>query len=292
MQDFNLNCENNLNLIEEEDKFINNSKSSKEQQNEQIKEFELELFFYNNIYGNDEKNPNKAEQTKEYTEKETLTIDLPITKKINEEFNSVEDEGDNDFYFTIGDLVDNLKKKGYPLISTSELYIFIDSINEYTHVTNKNNFITLSMLENNKIKLKIKNNLANSLLENSFLLMKKFFKNILEEKKLKSITSRKRKLKNIIKLVYKSRKLFNGFVNEEGIFVKYSLEKAASIVGIPVKTLQDYLRLIRFAREAHFDFNKNKDKTISFLRKYLKRRGLIPKSSKNWRKKPKNFGSR
>ena len=281
MQDFNLNCENNLNLIEEEDKFINNSKSSKEQQNEQIKEFELELFFYNNIYGNDEKNPNKAEQTKEYTEKETLTIDLPITKKINEEFNSVEDEGDNDFYFTIGDLVDNLKKKGYPLISTSELYIFIDSINEYTHVTNKNNFITLSMLENNKIKLKIKNNLANSLLENSFLLMKKFFKNILKEKKLKSISSRKRKLKNIIKLVYKSRKLFNGFVNEEGIFVKYSLEKAASIVGIPVKTLQDYLRLIRFAREAHFDFNKNKDKTISFLRKYLKRCGLIPKSSKN-----------
>ena len=281
MQDFNLNCENNLNLIEEEDKFINNSKSSKEQQNEQIKEFELELFFYNNIYGNDEKNPNKAEQTKEYTEKETLTINLPITKKINEEFNSVEDEGDNDFYFTIGDLVDNLKKKGYPLISTSELYIFIDSINEYTHVTNKNNFITLSMLENNKIKLKIKNNLANSLLENSFLLMKKFFKNILKEKKLKSISSRKRKLKNIIKLVYKSRKLFNGFVNEEGIFVKYSLEKAASIVGIPVKTLQDYLRIIRFAREAHFDFNKNKDKTISFLRKYLKRRGLIPKSSKN-----------
>jgi hypothetical protein len=291
MQDFNLNCENNLNLIEEEDKFINNSKSSKEQQNEQIKEFELELFFYNNIYGNDEKNPNKTEQTKEFTEKETLTIDLPITKKINEEFNSVEDEGDNDFYFTIGDLVDNLKKKGYPLISTSELYIFIDTINEYTHVTNKNNFITLSMLENNKIKLKIKNNLANSLLENSFLLMKKFFKNILKEKKLKSITSRKRKLKNIIKLVYKSRKLFNGFVNEEGIFVKYSLEKAASIVGIPVKTLQDYLRLIRFAREAHFDFNKNKDKTISFLRKYLKRRGLIPKSSKNYRKKPKNFGS-
>ena len=281
MQDFNLNCENNLNLIEEEDKFINNSKSSKEQQNEQIKEFELELFFYNNIYGNDEKNPNKAEQTKEYTEKETLTIDLPITKKINEEFNSVEDEGNNDFYFTIGDLVDNLKKKGYPLISTSELYIFIDSINEYTYVTNKNNFITLSMLENNKIKLKIKNNLANSLLENSFLLMKKFFKNILKEKKLKSISSRKRKLKNIIKLVYKSRKLFNGFVNEEGIFVKYGLEKAASIVGIPVKTLQDYLRLIRFAREAHFDFNKNKNKTISFLRKYLKRRGLIPKSSKN-----------
>ena len=281
MQDFNLNCENNLNLIEEEDKFINNSKSSKEQQNEQIKEFELELFFYNNIYGNDERNPNKTEQTKEFTEKETLTIDLPITKKINEEFNSVEDEGDNDFYFTIGDLVDNLKKKGYPLISTSELYIFIDSINEYTHVTNKNNFITLSMLENNKIKLKIKNNLANSLLENSFLLMKKFFKNILEKKKLKSISSRKRKLKNIIKLVYKSRKLFNGFINEEGIFVKYGLEKAASIVGIPVKTLQDYLRLIRFAREAHFDFNKNKDKTISFLRKYLKRRGLIPKSSKN-----------
>ena len=281
MQDFNLNCENNLNLIEEEDKFINNSKISKEQQNEQIKEFELELFFYNNIYGNDERNPNKTEQTKEFTEKETLTIDLPITKKINEEFNSVEDEGDNDFYFTIGDLVDNLKKKGYPLISTSELYIFIDSINEYTHVTNKNNFITLSMLENNKIKLKIKNNLANSLLENSFLLMKKFFKNILKEKKLKSITSRKRKLKNVIKLVYKSRKLFNGFINEEGIFVKYSLEKAASIVGIPVKTLQDYLRLIRFAREAHFDFNKNKDKTISFLRKYLKRRGLIPKSSKN-----------
>ena len=285
MQDFNLNCENNLNLIEEEDKFINNSKSSKEQQNEQIKEFELELFFYNNIYGNDERNPNKTEQTKEFTEKETLTIDLPITKKINEEFNSVEDEGDNDFYFTIGDLVDNLKKKGYPLISTSELYIFIDSINEYTHVTNKNNFITLSMLEKNKIKLKIKNNLANSLLENSFLLMKKFFKNILKEKKLKSISSRKRKLKNIIKLVYKSRKLFNGFVNEEGIFVKYSLEKAASIVGIPVKTLQDYLRLIRFAREAHFDFNKNKDKTISFLRKYLKRRGLIPKSPKNCRKK-------
>ena len=281
MQDFNLNCENNLNLIEEEDKFINNSKISKEQQNEQIKEFELELFFYNNIYGNDERNPNKTEQTKEFTEKETLTIDLPITKKINEEFNSVEDEGDNDFYFTIGDLVDNLKKKGYPLISTSELYIFIDSINEYTHVTNKNNFITLSMLEKNKIKLKIKNNLANSLLENSFLLMKKFFKNILKEKKLKSITSRKRKLKNVIKLVYKSRKLFNGFINEEGIFVKYSLEKAASIVGIPVKTLQDYLRIIRFAREAHFDFNKNKDKTISFLRKYLKRRGLIPKSSKN-----------
>ena len=112
MQDFNLNCENNLNLIEEEDKFINNSKISKEQQNEQIKEFELELFFYNNIYGNDERNPNKTEQTKEFTEKETLTIDLPITKKINEEFNSVEDEGDNDFYFIIGDLVDAVSATG------------------------------------------------------------------------------------------------------------------------------------------------------------------------------------
>ena len=75
--------------------------------------------------------------------------------------------------------------------------------------------------------------------------------------------------------------LFNGYYNDEGEKVKCDLENASQKIGIPKKTLDDYLKQIREARKHGFDFNKNKDKSIADLRKFNK-------NNKNKEKKDNN----
>ena len=48
------------------------------------------------------------------------------------------------------------------------------------------------------------------------------------------------------------------------------MDEASDKVGIPKKSLDDYLTQMRLGRKYKFDFNKNKDEVVSVLRKFVK----------------------
>ena len=82
---------------------------------------------------------------------------------------------------------------------------------------------------------------------------------------------RERKIGYIIEKVYAWRKLYNGFKDEIDNYNRYSLDKAAELVGVSKKSLDDYLLQIRLGRKYGFNFNENKYKKIGVLREYVKR---------------------
>ena len=61
----------------------------------------------------------------------------------------------------------------------------------------------------------------------------------------KSKRSKERKINFINEKVFLWRKLYNGFEDEKGKFVKLTLEEAADKVGLSKKSLDDYLIQIR-----------------------------------------------
>ncbi len=66
------------------------------------------------------------------------------------------------------------------------------------------------------------------------------------------------------------RKLYNGLPDSTGKIVRYSLEEAASIVGVSKKSLDDYLSQLRKGRKYGYDFNLHKDDKVGDLRTYVK----------------------
>ena len=66
------------------------------------------------------------------------------------------------------------------------------------------------------------------------------------------------------------RKLYSGVTDYNGNFIKLSLEEAAMKVGIPKKTLDDYLLQLRFGKKYGFDFNLYKDENVGILRTFVK----------------------
>jgi len=52
--------------------------------------------------------------------------------------------------------------------------------------------------------------------------------------------------------------------------LRYSLEDAASKVGVSKKSLDDYLLQLRFGKKFEFDFQKHKDDKVGVLRSYVK----------------------
>ena len=259
------------------------------------KTFTIELLIHNYIFdGNDE---NSEKEEKETIDKEIIVLDIPIN--YNNENNNIT----NEFTFKVSDLKKLLLKKGYP-ITTSKIYI--ETIGDYVSVNN-NEIINSSWLTNNDInsinntndiiKIKLENYLDNRLIDDTFSILKKYFNKLTPEKKEeKEINSsfekkiefnkRSRKIGDVVKFVYAQRKYFNGFYNDLDEKVKLNLEEASKKVGIKRKTLDDYLKQIRKAREKGFDFNKNKDKPISELRDFNE--GKKNKNNKNNNNSPNN----
>jgi histone acetyltransferase (RNA polymerase elongator complex component) len=81
---------------------------------------------------------------------------------------------------------------------------------------------------------------------------------------------RERRIEYIIEKVLLWRKYMNGlYIN--GIFEKYDSKKAAEIVGVSKKSLDDYTKLIRIGRKLYYNFNKNRNKRISDLKSFIKK---------------------
>ena len=98
--------------------------------------------------------------------------------------------------------------------------------------------------------------------------------NVDNQKKFGKLTDshkRERKIGYIIEKVYAWRKLYNGFKDENDNYNRYSLDKAAELVGVSKKSLDDYLLQIRLGRKYGFNFNENKYKKIGVLREWVKK---------------------
>jgi hypothetical protein len=65
--------------------------------------------------------------------------------------------------------------------------------------------------------------------------------------------TKERTIEEIIEKVSLWRKLYNGVIRD-GNLVRYSLEDAASKVGVSKKSLDDYLLQMRFGKKYGFDF--------------------------------------
>lgn len=52
---------------------------------------------------------------------------------------------------------------------------------------------------------------------------------------------------------------------------RWSLEDAATKVGVSKKSLDDYLLQLRFGKKFGFDFEKNKDQKVGILRMFVKK---------------------
>lgn len=83
--------------------------------------------------------------------------------------------------------------------------------------------------------------------------------------------AKERKICEVIKCVYKWRKLFYGYHNSNGKYIKMRLEDAADTIGISKKSLDDYLAQIKMGRDLGFDFKSNKFCKIGVLRTFLKK---------------------
>mmetsp|Transcript_28808 Transcript_28808/g.32961 ORF Transcript_28808/g.32961 Transcript_28808/m.32961 type:complete len:81 (-) Transcript_28808:24-266(-) len=66
------------------------------------------------------------------------------------------------------------------------------------------------------------------------------------------------------------RKLCNGLANPDDT-EQLPAEEAAKRVGIPQKTLDDYVSLLRFGRKFGFDFNEHKDEKVAVLRAFVQK---------------------
>jgi len=68
------------------------------------------------------------------------------------------------------------------------------------------------------------------------------------------------------------RIFYNGVKDSRtGQFQQYSLVEAAHKVGVPKKSLDDYMLVIKHAKMYGFDFEKNKDMRFGLVRAYVKK---------------------
>jgi len=81
---------------------------------------------------------------------------------------------------------------------------------------------------------------------------------------------------SVVEIVKKWRELYGGYIIPEGRKIKYTLDKAAEILGIQKKTLDDYLQQIKKAATYGFDFEQHKDKQIGYLRNFVKSKEQVP----------------
>ena len=291
------------------DKNQESNNENEEEENNEKKEFIIELIIHTRVMDRIEELNNcicsnhiildeeEKEEKNLYIEKEIIpSIKIPIIKQNNNQnklnqFNNI--ESPVEFYIKLNDLSKSLFKLGFPVIG-SIFNIFINSISNFiyfgTEPFDNNTFLYSNMLEPNTniIKIKLINYLQKRMLDGYINNIEYYIEdkksssslfNLPEKKinkrkirifynKIDSI-KRKRTIGYIIEKVYSWRKLYNGFKNENNKFIKYSLEKAAKIVGLSKKSLDDYLSQLRLGRKYGFNFDENKEENVGVLRDYI-----------------------
>ena len=88
---------------------------------------------------------------------------------------------------------------------------------------------------------------------------------------LKTRRAKERKIGSVVKKVYMWRRLYTGFMDDQGRTIKLTLEEAAKKVGISKKSLDDYLIQLRNGRSLGFNFNEHQNDKIGVLRSFVKK---------------------
>lgn len=82
--------------------------------------------------------------------------------------------------------------------------------------------------------------------------------------------TKERSLDEVIKLVLEWRRLSHGFW-EGSVFKKLSLEQTALAIGVPKKTLDDYLFQLKIGRIYKFDYERHFFEKVGVLRNFVKK---------------------
>ena len=168
-------------------------------------------------------------------------------------------------------IISNLKLLGYPVVG-SLFSIYLKSAEDYVYVGTEplddNFYISKNDVDFDCIKIKMV-----SYLEDKYI--KKTEKQLFEKKdnknKIKDKRTKERRIGFIVEKVNAWRKLYNGFYNEKGEHIRYSLDQAAKIIDVSKKSLDDYLLQLRLGRKYGFDFNLNKNNKVGVLRAFVKK---------------------
>jgi hypothetical protein len=86
----------------------------------------------------------------------------------------------------------------------------------------------------------------------------------------KQARTKERSIRYIIEKVSQWRKLYNGYMDENHVLRRMSLEEAADKVKVSKKSLDDYLSQLRQGRALGFNFNARKDEKVGELRQFVK----------------------
>ena len=166
------------------------------------------------------------------------------------------------------DILKPFKDKGYSLESHMFLY-FSKSKQIYVYcgssATVSKSFILLKDISNNTIKLRCRNAKQSTPPEDKAVVLDKKTQEVKKCKRTKE-----KRIGEVIAKVTEWRQLYTGIPGPDGNIVKYSLEEAATRVGISKKTLDDYLLQLRAGKKYGFDFNMYKDEKVGVLRSFVK----------------------
>jgi hypothetical protein len=92
-----------------------------------------------------------------------------------------------------------------------------------------------------------------------------------EDRRDPSSRTKERKIGFVIEKVARWRSLYNGTSTGRGETLRMTLEEAAFQVGIPKKSLDDYMLQLRFGKKFGFDFIEHQNEKFGLLRAYVKR---------------------
>lgn len=196
----------------------------------------------------------------------------------NEIIPEVTVEIDSENRFSLYELIMKLKQYGYYL-KASIVYYYDENFEEFVNCgcdpIEKSIYLILPKADKNgkyHLKLKCYSFLEYNEGEINVGTSNKIFKQVKTDVKHeeKGKRTKERKIGFIIDKVNTWRQLYNGFYDDNGNFIKYSLEDGADIIDMCKKSLDDYLLQLRLGRKYGFDFNAKKDEKVGELRKFNK----------------------
>lgn len=116
-----------------------------------------------------------------------------------------------------------------------------------------------------------------------------------ENKENKRIIHRGRKINEVLDVLLKWKQLIRGIkIRESGKVKTFDPISAAELVGVPKKSLDDYLLIVRQGKLLGFDFQCNRKKKFGFLRRFVQQHKIAKSTimSKTKRKNQNDQGEK
>ena len=161
----------------------------------------------------------------------------------------------------LSDILTQLESKGY-IIHDCNVFVYSSIFKDYFYCEKTPDRIIIPQegIINNTVHLKIEQNFNEQVDSKKEKTNKR--KRKIESKKTMKIREKEPEalISYAVKKLSQARRFRTGFIDENGNWVKYSPEEAASMVNVKKKTLDDYEQQIKKGYYLGFDFNANPDR--------------------------------